>query len=274
MLAAAKRLVRRWVPRLTHPLLDAAFRDEPRDAELDRTYRDVVSGLEPEVASDPFVMNRYFEGRRWREVVRHSLDTESLRLLDVGAGNGAIELAVNATADLHAFSVEREWNRTASAIHAAVQVPFRRTIADARSLPFGDGAFDGILCLETIEHVREAAQVGRELSRVLRMGGIILVTTPPRWRYALAPDPHFAIPGLALLPHAWQRSIAHRRGYTEAHHHVEKLFGSISEIARLFPACRVEEVLSRSRAPKRWFWDAILLRRIASPAREPAGQLI
>jgi len=264
VLAAAKRLVRRWLPRLTHPLLDAAFRDERRDGELDRAYRAVVARLEPDVAFDPFVMNRYYEGRRWREVVRHYLGAERLRLLDAGAGNGAIELAFNATDDLRAFSVEREWNHTASAIHATARIPFRRALADARALPFAESTFDGILCLETIEHVRDADRVGRELSRVLRPGGIVLVTTPPRWRYALAPDPHFAIRGLALLPHAWQRRIAARRGYTEAHHHVEKLFGSVSDIARLFPSCRVEEVLSRSRAPKRWFWDAILLRRIAS----------
>jgi SAM-dependent methyltransferase len=262
VLNAAKRLVRRWFPRRTHPLLDHSFRNERADEQNERAYRAVIERLEPGAVSDPFIMNRHYEGRRWREVARHYLDGVSrARLLDVGAGNGAIELAFNTTPQFKVFSIERQWNQTAAALHAAAAAPFLRSIADAVKLPFPSASFDAILCIETIEHVRNAKRVGEEMVRVLRPGGIILVTTPPRWRYALAPDPHFGIRGLVLLPHAWQRRIAERRGFVEDHHHVERLFGSAPSIARLFPGCRIQSVLSRSRAPKWWFWDAIVLRK-------------
>lgn len=90
----------------------------------------------------------------------------------------------------------------------------------------------------------------------------MLVTTPPRWRYALRPDPHFGVRGLALLPDRWQRRLAARRGFAGPHHYVHHLYGSAVEVARLFPGCRLIRVLSRSRASARWAWDALILARV------------
>jgi SAM-dependent methyltransferase len=69
----------------------------------------------------------------------------------------------------------------------------RSTVADVRSLPFGDGSFDVALCISTLEHVgRDNTQYGlpvedddasldaalRELRRVLARDGRLLVTVP------------------------------------------------------------------------------------------------
>lgn len=51
-------------------------------------------------------------------------------------------------------------------------------VADGRDLPFGDGSFDGCLCSETLEHVPDDAAVIREIHRVLRPGGTLLLTVP------------------------------------------------------------------------------------------------
>ena len=56
-------------------------------------------------------------------------------------------------------------------------------VADARRLPFEDGAFDGAICVSVIEHVpdeageRGDARAMAELWRVLRPGGILHLTT-------------------------------------------------------------------------------------------------
>jgi SAM-dependent methyltransferase len=56
-------------------------------------------------------------------------------------------------------------------------------VADARELPFEDGAFDGAICVSVIEHVPDEgdeagdAQAMAELWRVLRPGGVLLLTT-------------------------------------------------------------------------------------------------
>lgn len=45
-------------------------------------------------------------------------------------------------------------------------------------LPFEDGSFDVVLCVEGIEHVVDRHKTLKELRRVLRPGGRLLVTTP------------------------------------------------------------------------------------------------
>jgi SAM-dependent methyltransferase len=56
--------------------------------------------------------------------------------------------------------------------------------ADAAApLPFTDGAFDAALCTEVLEHVSDAGAVLREIARVVRPGGRVLVTVPFVYHY-------------------------------------------------------------------------------------------
>lgn len=50
---------------------------------------------------------------------------------------------------------------------------------DLRSLPFADGEFDFILSLETLEHTPEPLRFLRELARVLKPGGRLVLSCPP-----------------------------------------------------------------------------------------------
>jgi SAM-dependent methyltransferase len=255
------RLLRRWFrllfPRRTHPLLDAPISSAPDDDRLAAAY---LAELERRgEADDVFLAARYEEGRRWRGVVRHLAPSRG-RLLDLGAGNGAIELAFGADGFV-AVSVDALWNDAVRRIHTAAQTTLRRVVADASALPFRAGTFDLVLSLETIEHLPAPVQSGRELARVSRPGALLLLTTPPRWRFLLRPDPHFGIRGLLLAPPALQRRIAARRGFDEPHHYVDRIYSSVAEIGSMLPGFRLEEVLSRSRAPKRYVWDAIVFRR-------------
>jgi len=45
-------------------------------------------------------------------------------------------------------------------------------------LPFRDGEFDAVLCFETVEHMPEPAAFVKELARVVKPGGRLLLTTP------------------------------------------------------------------------------------------------
>jgi SAM-dependent methyltransferase len=51
-------------------------------------------------------------------------------------------------------------------------------VCDATDIPVEDGAFDVVLCTEVLEHVPDPVRVVRELGRVLRPGGTILLTAP------------------------------------------------------------------------------------------------
>jgi SAM-dependent methyltransferase len=56
---------------------------------------------------------------------------------------------------------------------------FRHTdiLVDAHCLPFADSAFEAAVVMNAFEHYREPQQVARELFRVLRPGGKVLVHT-------------------------------------------------------------------------------------------------
>ena len=47
--------------------------------------------------------------------------------------------------------------------------------ASATRLPFPDGSFDGIICVEVLEQIPEVEQAIREMARVLRPGGLMLI---------------------------------------------------------------------------------------------------
>lgn len=55
------------------------------------------------------------------------------------------------------------------------------TRADALRLPFADGVFDRVVASEVLEHIIDDEGVVRELFRVVRPGGSIVVTVPRRW---------------------------------------------------------------------------------------------
>lgn len=236
-----RRLFRLLLPRRAHPVLDAVVTPTDRDFVNDARYRAVVG------EADAFIALRYAEGMRWRNVLSRYVAAPA-RVIDVGAGNGAIEFAV-AACGYRVVSVDALWNEQARRLGVT------RVVADASKLPFREGVFDAALSLETIEHLPDVVASSRELARTLRTEGVVLLTTPPRWRYAFARDPHFAVLFLTLMPTAFQRGFAKLRG-----EYIDRIYGSTAQVARAMRPFHISDVLSRSRMPRRWFWDAIVLK--------------
>jgi len=59
-------------------------------------------------------------------------------------------------------------------------------VSEATDLPFSEGVFDLCLCSEVIEHLEEPAILLKEINRVLKRGGKLILTTPNRMRLCQA----------------------------------------------------------------------------------------
>jgi len=83
--------------------------------------------------------------------------------------------------------------------------------ASLTALPFASETFDLVICKHVLEHLAEPEPAFRELGRILRPQGRLLVLTPNRFHY---------VPLLAsLLPPALQRLVARGRGLTPVEVH-------------------------------------------------------
>ena len=51
-------------------------------------------------------------------------------------------------------------------------------VSDATAIPVPDGEFDAVLCTEMLEHHPEPIKVVKELGRILKPGGVLLLTAP------------------------------------------------------------------------------------------------
>ncbi|MGH9554543.1 MAG: class I SAM-dependent methyltransferase [Terriglobales bacterium] len=82
--------------------------------------------------------------------------------------------------------------------------------ASCGSIPLAGRSCDVVLALELVEHIASVEGFAHEVARVLRPGGICLVSTPARIRSFVQGEPHYGIRGLTVLPLSWQRWVATR----------------------------------------------------------------
>jgi len=95
-----------------------------------------------------------------------------------GDGTSAAALLAGAPASLRGFDVDEAAVEEARARIGDPRACF--STADARELPLEAGSAGVYVCLETIEHVDDAAGLLAEARRVLRPGGLLVLSTPNR----------------------------------------------------------------------------------------------
>jgi SAM-dependent methyltransferase len=116
----------------------------------------------------------WYRGRR--RVLRATLDGLDLpspcRLLDAGCGSGR---TLDELAD-YGDACGADLSRVA--VDAARARGHRAYLAEIGDLPFPDGAFDLVTCLDVVEHTPDDRRSLSELRRVTRPGGVLLLTVP------------------------------------------------------------------------------------------------
>jgi len=81
----------------------------------------------------------------------------------------------------------------------------RCQLYDGRKLPFGDGFFDAAGALNVLEHVEEPEAFIKELVRVVRIGGRVVISSPNFFRVLGFRDYHPKMRGLGNKLRNWQR---------------------------------------------------------------------
>jgi methionine biosynthesis protein MetW len=142
------------------------FTAEPAPASSVAAYYDRYWSAELE--------RRYEPGPALWSLILHGVG-QATRCLDVGCGSGnsyAAELRrrgvsyVGVDVSSRAVELARE-----SGLNAHV-------IEDAATLPLADESFDLVLCVEVLEHLFAPHEAAREIGRVLKPGGRLVVSTP------------------------------------------------------------------------------------------------
>jgi ubiquinone/menaquinone biosynthesis C-methylase UbiE len=129
---------------------------------------------------DPFsFISRFYDrfaGRPDPGPLQHLLALQpGQRLLDLGGGTGRLAQALDVPAvicDLSAGMVQEAGRKGLAACRAR-----------AETLPFADRTFDGLLVVDAFHHFADQQQAAREMLRVLRPAGRLVMREPDirRW---------------------------------------------------------------------------------------------
>lgn len=144
------------------------------------------------------------------------------RLLDVGCGNGAQTVRwadrFDAVVGLDVVAHHLEAFDAVLAGMPGHRITTQLYGGDA--MPFAAASFDAVISIETLEHVTDEARTLQEIHRVLRPGGVLVISVPNKWwvfethgaRLPLLPWNR--VPFFSWLPAPLHRRWARARIYT------------------------------------------------------------
>ena len=185
--ATAKRsaAARSWVeaefaPAAAARQIDAALargasRDRRAQSFYEAAYRQPQWQRPAGEAAGPGVRFSKMWYRAVRQNVLPRLDLQGRRVLEIGCGYGWLAPHLTASGAAYvgldlAESALRQFPRELPAC-----LPVR---ADACRLPFAEGSFDVVFCLEVLEHIPEQRALLSEICRVATPGAMVVLTSP------------------------------------------------------------------------------------------------
>ena len=122
----------------------------------------------------------FFYREKMRAIHRVAPETGVGRALEVGGGRSGLTRLLYPDAEIVTVDLDASFAKAPCNRHAGV----RFLQVDATALPFADASFDLVTQFDLLEHIPDDVRAAREAVRVLRPGGVLLVSTPhTRWRY-------------------------------------------------------------------------------------------
>lgn len=106
------------------------------------------------------------------------IDWRGKAVLDLGCAGGFMAEALEVRgAQVTGIDPAAEAIAAARAHAAAGGLRIAYDVGAGEALPYDEGAFDAVVCVDVLEHVADLRQVLREVARVLRPGGLFLFDT-------------------------------------------------------------------------------------------------
>jgi ubiquinone/menaquinone biosynthesis C-methylase UbiE len=160
--------------------------DRERVDHYGATYGEFADRLYTEIRAQAFGEDIGQTG--WLTVDEHDLFLSWLglarnhRLLDVACGSGGptLRAARLTLCQVHGIDIHEDAVRTArgQAERAGLPSASFQQVDASQALPFDNAAFDGIICVDAINHLPDRTATLKEWARVLRPEGRIVFTDP------------------------------------------------------------------------------------------------
>ncbi len=118
---------------------------------------------------------------RLRHIERYKLASRFVQDQDVvldiacGFGYGALELSKKAKM---VVGVDSDYDSVAESNKKYEHFGLYFINGTAENLPFDNGVFDKVVCIETIEHIEKVESFLESANKLLKSGGLLIVSTP------------------------------------------------------------------------------------------------
>jgi SAM-dependent methyltransferase len=138
------------------------------------------------------------------------------RLLDAGCNSAEATGSYRHKAR-HVFGIDPSEAAIARGRAAFPDLDLR--VGSLEALPYPDGHFDAVVCLDVLEHVKDELAAINELHRVLAPGGLLLLSTPHRGAFSILDPvnypPRFGGVLKRRAPRLYRRLVATSRDLDE-----------------------------------------------------------
>jgi len=114
----------------------------------------------------------------WRSISEWLNLDEGDKVLDVACGDGILSLKIaERGCSVCGIDISENAINRASQLAKRDKISCEFQVGDAECLPYADGCFDKIVSSSSLEHFQDDVKALREMNRVLKPNGIIMLTT-------------------------------------------------------------------------------------------------
>ena len=150
-------------------------------AYLFSKYRDSGALHWREMTSRSLIRFNAHQDARYRIALDALGDINGKTVVDLGAGDGALtSLMVRAGARVIAIDNEEKGVELAREIFAKEGLQAEFIVGSVEEIPLPDNSVDAVMSCDVIEHLDHYDRHVAEAARILKPGGILVVTTPYR----------------------------------------------------------------------------------------------